>query len=354
MYKGSDVVFRLSLTEIAFILVFILLVVLGGVFAEAELKRTEALAHPQHAQPAAPAMASEDFEALRRELQTQLTDAGANADDVIRRLLDKSRADAQVSALNARVLELNAQLTALTSIKEFLTQAGKTPSLDGTTEEALISSLELRALLDRQIRAAAEAETGKAAPRQLDERAVAAQAKTAIEFWYQLRAVLEKEFGKDLVPGQEAKWAQWLIEGQGPKTPGDKETALLRAQLAFVRSRLETYGDNASLPCWFDAAGKVQFLLVLELRPGNVLVTPAWPPEREADARAVAGIEPLLRASGPIPYDRFTERARNIMERNKSQCLYSVQVKDSIRGGMRSEKVHQQLETFFHTVSVSQ
>jgi hypothetical protein len=355
MYKGNDVVFRLSLTEIAFVLVFIVLIVLGGMFSEAELEHTETLTRlGPNAQPEAPVYASEDFENMRRELQAQLTGAGVNADDVIRRMLDNTKTTAQVTALNSRVHDLNAQLAALTGIKEFLSQAGKSPSMSGATEETLVSSLELRALLDRKIREVTEAETGQAAPRRLNEREVSAQAKMAVEFWYQVRTALEKEFGQELVPGQEAKWAQWLVDGQGPKSLTDKESVLLRAQLAFLRSRLETHGDSATPPCWFDeTSGRVQFLFSLELRPGNVLVTPAWPPEREADARAVVGIEPLLRQSGPIPYDRFTERARNIMQRNKNACLYSVQVKDSIRSGLRSEKAHQQLETFFHTVSVS-
>jgi hypothetical protein len=354
MYKGNEVVFRLSLTEIAFIFAFILLVVLGGMLSEAELARTEAQTRlDSEARPEAPAITSEDFESLRHELQTQLAETGANADDVIRRMLDSSKATAQIAALNARVHDLNAKLTALNGIKEFLSQAGKTPSLNGVTEEALISSLELRALLDQKIRTATTAETGQAAARRLNERDVSAQAMMAIEFWYQLRTVLEKEFGQELVPGQESKWAQWLVEGQAPKSLTDKESVLLRAHLAYLRSRLETHGDNAALPCWFDDSGRVQFLFTIELRPGNVIVTPAWPPEREADARAVAGIDPLLRQSGPIPYDRFTERARNIMQRNKGQCLYSVQVKDTIRSGLRSERVHQQLETFFHTVPVS-
>ena len=43
MYRGSDSVFRLSLSGIAFIFIFLLLIVFGGMYANADLERKEAV-----------------------------------------------------------------------------------------------------------------------------------------------------------------------------------------------------------------------------------------------------------------------------------------------------------------------
>ena len=48
-----------------------------------------------------------------------------------------------------------------------------------------------------------------------------------------------------------------------------------------------------------------------------------------------------------MPYNTFIANARQLAQRN-GQCHYSVQVKDQLRNGKRSEDIHQEIETVFH------
>ena len=166
MYRGSDSVFRLSLTGTVFIFVLFLLVVFGWMYADADMARTEALARlGKRQQEDALPQAREAFESARQALRAQLEVAGANADVVIRRLLDRSEAEVEVAALKARVQDLNAQLMGLSEIRKILTLADKSATLNGATEDALLSALELRARLVQKIRAASPVMSGRGAGR---------------------------------------------------------------------------------------------------------------------------------------------------------------------------------------------
>ncbi|MDR0717319.1 MAG: hypothetical protein LBF50_07880 [Azoarcus sp.] len=352
MYRDSDTVFRLSLTGIAFIIIFILLIVFGGMYTEADLKRKEAddrLAQREEREALPHAL--EAFETARRELHAQLTEAGVNADDVIRRLLDNARTSAQAAALKTRVEDLNARLAALTEIKEILDQARQSAALTRTTEEAVIEALELRALLAQKIGGDIAAESGRSAPNKLSTNEISARTMAALGAWQQIQKAIGKELNQTFGSNEEevTRWVQWLIDGHTQKSASARGNANLRSQIAFLRARLANHGDNTPPPCWFDEdTGKVQFLLTLELRPGNILVTPAWPSNREAEARAVPGIEQIL-AGGPLPHDLFFKRARPLSQHNGNQCQYAVQVRDVMRNGLLSERIFQQLETLFHT-----
>jgi hypothetical protein len=122
-----------------------------------------------------------------------------------------------------------------------------------------------------------------------------------------------------------------------------------------LRARLIAHGDKAAPPCWFDGAGRVQFLLAIELRgrSENVSVTvkPAWPGVREKAAKAIPKIKELL-ANNQMSFPVFKDSASAIAQSGGAQCRYSVQVIDNLTSGMRSERIHRELETFFHLVDL--
>ncbi|MDR1661529.1 MAG: hypothetical protein LBR95_03755 [Azoarcus sp.] len=367
MYRGSDSVFRLSLIGTAFIFILFLLIIFGWMYTDADMSRTEALARlDKRQQENALPLAQAAFESTRRELQTQLTATGANADEIIQRLLDKTAAEAEAAALKTRVQELNTQLAGLSEIKDILAQASKSSTLDGATEEALLSALELHARLKQKILTLPPA-PGQSAPSEPSDSEVTAQALMALELLRQIETQLEKELGQPLAPGQEAVWAKWLIDtrlqpapdgGAANKTatrpePPARDNAppptrqRPEVNLAALPTRLGTQSSNTAPPCWVDRRGSAQFLLTLELRPGGVQVSPAWPPEREAEARAIPGIERLLTRS-LIPYNNLNERIRPVAQHSGKQCHHTIQVREKLRDAMRSERVHQQLEALFN------
>lgn len=364
MYRGGDSVFRLSLVGIAFILICFLLIVFSRMYSDADVARAEALVRLDQRQQE---LAQQAFESARESLQNQLSEVGVNPDKVIQDLLDKAKTETELATEKKRVQELGAQLAGLTEVKRVLTQAGRTPVLSGTSIEALASALELRARLEQELLAMPGQNVGK-----LIDSEIASRTLAAIHFKQNIETLVERELGLPLVPGEEPAWERWLVadsklfkstldgsaansaggERSAPRAAGG-EASSLRAQVDFLRARLNAHGDKAAPPCWFDDAGRVQFLLTIELhgRPENVTVKPAWPPMRETGARAIPGIQQLL-AHSQMPFAAFTDRARSIAQHGGAQCHYSVQVIDNLKSGMRSEKIHRELEAFFHLVDL--
>ncbi|MDR2925646.1 MAG: hypothetical protein LBU76_06845 [Azoarcus sp.] len=357
MYRGGDSVFRLSLIGIAFILIFFLLTMFSRMYASADIARTEAVARLGQQQETALLQASQQaFESARKELQPLLQEGGMEADKVIQSLLDKAKVEAELATEKKRTQELSAQVMGLSEAKKILTQASSTPVLNSANAEALVSALELRARMEQELLATPGQSASKLTDNEIVSRALA-----AIRFKRNIETLVESELGLPLMPGQEAAWEQWLIadsqlfrsalDGLGTKTAaGGATDSALRGQLAFLRTRLASHNDKTLPPCWFDDASRVQYLLEIELRPGNVIVKSAWPPEREDAAQSIPGITQVLNR-GPQPYPAFMEKARAIARHGGhggQQCRYSAQVKDSVRSGMRSEKIHQELEQFLH------
>ncbi|MDR3212455.1 MAG: hypothetical protein LBT71_00835 [Azoarcus sp.] len=361
-----------------FIFILFLLVVFGRMYYDADISRSEALARlSKRQQEDALPKAREAFEAVRQALRTQLDPTGANVDEVLKGLLDKAHAEAEVDELKVRVQELNTQLAGLSGIRDVLAQAGKAATLNGATEDALISALELRARLAQKVLANRPA----SASRELTDSEISSQTLTALELRRQIEMRLEKELGQPLAPGQEAVWAKWLLDtrllqiaggasesnvprartGGGdiapPRQQQSAATVVVQSEVSqpppagvditSLHTRLGTQSNDAVPPCWVDRVGNVQFLLTLELRSSGVLVSPAWPPGRETEARAIPGIDRLL-IRGPIAYRNFDERIQTVAQHSGSQCHYAVQVKDNMRDAMRSERVHQQLEALFN------
>jgi hypothetical protein len=368
-----------------------LLVVFGWMYADADISRTEALARlDKRQQENALPLAHEAFESARRELQTQLAATGVNADEAIQRLLDKTKAEAETAALKARVQELNTRLAGLAEVQDVLALAGKSSTLNGATEETMLSALELRSQLKQKILALSSA-SEQSGQRELTDSEISTQALMALELLRQIETRLEQELGQPLAPGQETVWAKWLIETRlsplpdsgnanaAPPQPAAPETRTRNNAAAApppaapvpvpppapapVSASARPQPDNAdpvpqpislgaqntitAPPCWVDVAGNTQLLLTFELRSGTVQATPAWPPEREAEARAIPGIERLL-ARSPIPYKNLHDLIQPVAQHSGKQCHYTIQVREKLRDAMRSERVHQQLEALFN------
>ncbi|MCL1861050.1 MAG: hypothetical protein FWG52_05885 [Proteobacteria bacterium] len=374
MYRGNESVFRFSLIGIAFIFVFFLLIIFSRMYTDTSAVHTEALVRLDQPQEGVSLAQQEAFEAVRQELQDRLSEEGVNANEVIRALLDKTKTETELATAKKRIQELGAQLMGLSEARKVLTQASKNPVLDGASAELLVSALELRARLEQEFLTTEPSTPGTD---KLPDSEIISKVLAAIYFKRNIEALVERELGLPLVPGQDPAWEQWLLTdsqsfksllaesatsraiGGSASRAADGGNSALRAQIAFLRARLESLGDRANLPCWFDRAGKIQPLLSIELslpRSGstninnvNVIARPAWPPGRESSALAIPGIK-QMRSNQPYTYANFKEEfAQNIAQHGDSQqCRYSVQVTDNLRRGMLSEKIYKDLETFFH------
>lgn len=360
MAQRNDQVFQLSLTEIAFTISFILLILLGSLIFHEQSARKEAEFKLTQAGQLDRLTAS--FNEAQAALSASLSGAGvANPNEVISRLVVADEARAERDRLKTVVDDLDAQLTALTEIKALVEKAGE-GSGEKVAKEVMVSALtqqvKVRKLLDDvSNQDAVPLGDGLAERAQNDLERIGEAIRTADE----LKKGLRTELGRELVLGQEAKTVQEVVKaarsysdltkgGTNPLAIG-KENSDLRGQVAFLKNRLDARGGRDFPPCWADESGKVEFLFAIELQSDSIVVLPAWPARRQSDSQLLPGISEIL--AGALTHAGFAERVKSILDwskRQDPQCRHYVQLKSSIPDAVRSDRARLMVENHFYKV----
>ena len=372
MAKSNDQVFQLSLTEIAFTIAFILLLLLGYlVFKEQSdrLAAEAALANVQTAESATSALNSAKM-TLAAELQKSGT---PNPDEIITRLIAADEVRSERDRLKLQVEDLDAKLTALTELQEKLEKAAKSDRPDVTKEE-LYSALVLQEKILKVVEpetpekaiasekdmhvqpAISERTTKDSRHKEVLERVTQAITATA-----ELRKELKNQLGKEFQPGKESQTVHELVsaaksfgefaKGNSSHETTKKENSDLRGQVAFLKNRLDARGGRDFPPCWADESGKVDFLFAIETRPDSVVVTPIWPPRREEAARALPRMEEVL--AGTLSNHGFVSSIQGIFNWSKKQnpeCRHYVQFKSAITDAVQSDRARLMVENYFYKV----
>lgn len=360
MAQRNDQVFQLSLTEIAFTISFILLILLGSLVFQEQRARKEA--EFNLAQAGQLDRLTESFNGAKAALSASLSGAGVdNPDEVISRLVVAEDARAERDRLKTVVEDLDAQLTALTEVKALIEKAGEDAG-ENVVKEAVVAALaqqrQVSKLLDEASSHDAVLREGQPTEREKNDLARLGEAlRTADELKRQLKA----ELGRELVPGQEGQTVREVVKaarsygdltksGTNPLAIG-KENSDLRGQVAFLKNRLDARGGRDYPPCWADESGKVEFLFAIELHSDSIAVLPAWPARRQADAQLLPGITEIL--AGPLTHPTFAERMRGILDwskRQDPQCRHYVQLKSAIPDAVRSDRARLMVENHFYKV----
>lgn len=366
MTRRSDQVFQLSLTEIAFTLIFILLLLLGYLVVREQTAREVAEAALEKTQGAE--ASTKAMQAARAELAQALASAGVgknsvNLDEVISRLTAAQAARGEAERLKKQVEDLDAQLSAMTEVKQ---QLEAIASKENTTADDLVSALTLQekvreVLAQTNSGGAGEAEKPGAKPQARRERNKKAleQIQHAITTTGLLRVALKKELDQSLTPGKEAQTINTLIgaarvQAEAAKKGANLEVAMkensdLRGQVAFFKRRLEARGGRDYPPCWATESGSPEYLFSVELTPTGVVVKPSWPANREADAKALPGMESALQS--PVPMDTWVKNVQGIFSASKSadpQCRHYVYLKSTIAEAAASDRARLTVENYFY------
>lgn len=322
MAQRNDQVFQLSLTEIAFTITFLLLLLLGHLVFKEQSERQAAEAELAKVQTAERTTAA--LNTIKSELASQLQkNSIVNPDEIISKLVAAEQIRTERNQLRQRVDDLDAKLTALTELKQQLEQATASTRPDITQGEVL----------------------------------------SALATQNQLRRQLKEKFDKDLPVGTEGQLIQEVVAaaksygdlakaGQNPEAI-KKENSDLRGQVAFLKDRLDAKGGRGYPPCWADESGKVEYLFAVEVRPGSVSVAPAWPARREAAAKALPGMDAVL--SGRHVNQAFAKKIQGIFNWSKTQdpeCRHYVQLKSTITDAIQSDRARLMIENFFYKVEV--
>jgi hypothetical protein len=383
--KGSDQVFQLSLTEIAFTIAFILLLLLGYlVMRESEAKKEaeQALAKVQ-----ALDAAQQAFEEATTRLKQGLAGAGAaNPDEIISRLVADAKAAAERDRLQVRVRDLEAQLSALAEVKQTVANATKEASKKETVDRVM-SALALQAEAEKIIEAdkgAASAPVSQPASAPAPTPAVMAKGNSAsegikgsaqrrpsaeetlaqVQRSLQVSAAVDralKDAGAKPSPaGKEAEAVAGMVRVaqslRGLEVSGKrveavlKENADLRGQMANLRNRFNAVGRGLDHPpCWADEAGNIEYLFNVELRQSVAIVTPAWPERRRQDAEKLPGVAELIGA--PVNAERFRTASRPILDISKRQdpeCRHFVVLNNTIESRREADQARWMVEEFFY------
>lgn len=387
--KRSDQVFQLSLTEIAFTIAFILLLLLGYLVmreSEAKKKAEEALSNVQGLEAAQQA-----FDQASTQLRKGLSGAGASKpDEFISRLVAEAKAAAERDRLQVRVKDLEAQISALAEVEQTVAVATKDAGKKETVER-VVSALALQAQAEKAIEAAKDAASAPvsqpasapppasaSAPAALAQgksasegnkgpnqtRPSAEETRTEVQRSLQVTAAVDRALRdagtKPLPVGKEAEAVAGIVraaqslrglEGSGRGVEAVlKENADLRGQMANMRNRFNAVGRGLDHPpCWADEAGNIEYLFNVELRQGVAIVTPAWPERRRQDAERLPGVAELIAA--PANAERFRRSSRPILDISKRQdpeCRHFVVLNNMIESRREADQARWMVEEFFY------
>lgn len=288
--RRDDQVFQLSLTEAAFTIAFLLLLIAGLLVAKFERERfaaaqaLEAL-QDELAQARAKDSALDD---LLRELRRETQPGGIpNLDERLSELVKRAGAQAQAEHLRARVDLLTRRLAALESLRALLERIGAAGD-DRIARERLDSAL--RALQG-----------------------------------------IESAAGAALPAGKELETAMQLVRDAERLRQALAENANLRGQMAFMQRQAGANERKSGFglpPCWLDAAGRVQRIVDVTITDHGLSVRPAWPPERAGEA-AAAGIGHLLAQGETLDLVVFRRGAQPLYDWSRTrtpECRHYAQV----------------------------
>lgn len=282
-----DQVFQLSLTELAFTIIFLLLLLAAWLVGEKDAKIVGLEKSNEEVQRRAET-AEKGNEKAKRELeeskamleeikQLLASNEYHNSDEIITALQKQAVQTDQITRQMQYIHDLEDKLTALASIAEAINKAG--------------------------------------------EGANMSNANTYINVSVRLRDALEKALGKTIESGSESTIATELTSALKNSESLDSDNTNLRGQISFVQQQLALQGKKGFglAPCWVNDVGKVEKLFDVTVSDDGLIVQSAWPATRQAQALVLPGIGQLINTDKVFTIEQFKEHANPILEWSKRQ-----------------------------------
>jgi hypothetical protein len=289
----NDQIFQLTLTELAFMLVFLMMLITGWMVLEAD-KRTGETAGKLKQAELALKKSTEDAQVRQKadkSLQAQL-DALKGSPyrpaDVISDLKKCSALEPENSGLKIRIAELEKQTGVLSAFLETMKTMTLKEAIPAITEEVASAMAFKKGFED-------------ASGRRLDSRNAAQQGLNCV-------AALAKTDGME------------------------KERQNLINQVTFMRRQLESLNGTKGFglpPCWVDNSGKVQRLIAVEVTDQGLVVRPGWPAERNEDAKNLPNLQSLIGGGKPQSVTAFHNVAMPVLEwgqKRNPECRFYASV----------------------------
>lgn len=359
MTSKGDQIFQLSLTEIAFILVFILMFLLGSMVFLAHKENEELLAKMTTADNLKERL-GELAEAEALLIKEISSHSSADPEEVISQLILESKAITEVARLKKLLEEHQDKITALSEIQQAIENAA-----DGGTDDALMQKqIEDAVILAKTLREKINDQSLITGISEVieDTKSVGQEASRIIDELMAIQTILADPAMAG-VPGTSTiekieDMAEKYTAYEKTKESGVNPVILrrenndLKGQIKFLKNRLEANGGIDFPPCWADENGRIQMLLNVELRDDELDVNRAWPDSREEDARALPNIQAVM--SAPVTdYASFLRAVKPISDLSRQQnCRHYVRLKNTIPDAVTSDRRRLSVEGHFYKLEV--
>lgn len=368
----ADQVYQLTLTELAFIVIFLILLLSGWMIVKTDDEKAAALREKEQALSRLSALpkSPEELERMldlrqalaqaQQELRQALADRGmTDPDAIVSALTRNAEAEGENRRLRQRIEDLDAQLTALREI----TNAGNDAAGENRRLTEQVKELDAQLTALREIRKLVEETAGAVGGESADAKAAGDSARRALLGAVAFRQILEQETHDTVAPGREREKAleyadAWRAARAAPQGSDGlerltKENRDLRAQAAWMRNQLGARGGRDYPPCWAEeATGKTQYLFTVVLHDGGIAVEPAWPPERNGDAEKLPGLEAVAGA-GILSIPAFRTRLQSLDADSKARhCRHYVRLINRVGNLATFNRQRYAVEEFFYKFEV--
>jgi hypothetical protein len=354
--RTNDQVFAVSLSEIAFTLIFVLMLLLGFMlFSERQAKEKAESRLAKTAEAEDAKAATQAMQLAEQQLRQILKEAGIVNPTALAQIIAKSgEAAAERDRLRREAVDMSAKLVALQELRSRVEQAGKNRS-EPIIGEEVEQAMELRREVEKMVEEPAVSTKARLTTDQALERI-----KRSIAAMNELRLQAKQKLGMEVKPGEELKTVQDVVERAGiAAVPAGKnsiavmksEIDKLRAQVAFYEKRDKLRGLDHP-PCWMDKDSKIQYIFNVQTTPSGFVVTRGWPSDRESDAKASKGFEQMMASAGaPMSNERFSLGAKPYLDFGKAQspeCRHFVYVSSTIENADRRDEARRVVSSYFY------
>lgn len=340
MSGKNDQVFQLSLTEIAFMLTFLLMLVLGMMVVALQREKGDLISQLQSEQALQQqhAALTQAKEFISKKLQSL---GATKPDEVITKLVQTAEAKSENERLKVLLEEKDAKLTAMVELEKVLEKMSQDSN---APLDHVRTSLIVMSKLSEQL----GAEPG--------ERAIEAELDEILE----ASKLIADQAPKDLALTRLEQTSAVVAEAKAYResktnklNPVElkRENANLRGQMVYLQNKLDARGGMDFPPCWADeVTGRTQLLFSLVLRDEALTVSPAWPESRNQDAAELPNIERIL-ANKDVSYPEFIGSVRPIFEQSKKQnCRHFVLLDNTITDAVNSDRKRLMIEGSFYKI----
>jgi hypothetical protein len=374
MRQRNDQVFSVSLAEIAFILVFILMVLLGFMLVHERAQRERLQLDLERQGKALEAVAvAKAMNDARRQLEQAAQRGGIpNPQAFADQLAAAGRREAENAQLQQELIDMNKRMEALESMRQAIESAAKQSAKDPgeITRERVEQALQIVAAIDAMSAGVSKetADTKKgeqknegapvgSPPLRRDTASDLAHVRNALDTTLAIRDGAKSDLQREIRPGDEPRFARDLVATakQAASQPDkaremklQEDNARLNQQIAYYRNQMRGLDHP---PCWANK-GSAEIIFRIRTTSAGIIITQGWLQQRDADALATPGLETIRQHFGePVTLSRFRTLAQPFLEFGKRQtpeCRHVVSLASSIENADERDHARRTVEGFFY------